>query len=161
MLHRSIADNIWYGQPGPADLSRIEQVGRDAHVAEFVEDLTDGYDTLVGERGLKLSGGQRQRVAIAQAMLKAAPLLVLDEATSALDSASERLVQDAMWRLMAKSTALVVAHRLSTISHLDRIVVVEGGRISEIGTHRELLDSSPVGTYRDLWSHQSGGFIRA
>jgi ATP-binding cassette subfamily B protein len=161
MLHRSIADNIWYGQPGPTDLARIEAVGRDAHVAECVEGLPDGYDTLVGERGLKLSGGQRQRVAIAQAMLKGAPILVLDEATSALDSESERLVQDAMWRLMAESTALVVAHRLSTISHLDRIVVVEGGRISEVGTHRELLDASPVGTYRQLWSHQSGGFIRA
>jgi ATP-binding cassette subfamily B protein len=161
MLHRSIADNIWYGRPGPADLAVIERVARDAHVAEFVEDLPDGYNTLVGERGVKLSGGQRQRVAIAQAMLKAAPLLILDEATSALDSESERLVQEALWRLMATSTALVVAHRLSTISQLDRIVVVEAGRISEVGTHRELLDSSPVGTYRQLWSHQSGGFIRA
>jgi ATP-binding cassette subfamily B protein len=161
MLHRSIGANIWYGREGPVDLARIEAVARAAHVAEFVEDLPDGYDTIVGERGLKLSGGQRQRVAIAQAMLKGAPLLILDEATSALDSESERLVQQALWRLMADSTALVVAHRLSTISHLDRIVVVEAGRISEVGTHRELLDSSPVGTYRQLWEHQSGGFIRA
>jgi ATP-binding cassette subfamily B protein len=162
MLHRSIADNIWYGREGPVDLDRIAEVAAAAHVAEFVEDLPDGYDTVVGERGLKLSGGQRQRVAIAQAMLKDAPLLVLDEATSALDSESERLVQEALWRLMAGATALVVAHRLSTIAHLDRIVVVEGGRISEAGTHRELLaDSSPAGTYRKLWTHQSGGFITA
>jgi ATP-binding cassette subfamily B protein len=161
MLHRSIAENIWYGREGDVDMALVEQVGRGAHVAEFVEDLPDGYDTVVGERGLKLSGGQRQRVAIAQAMLKGAPLLILDEATSALDSGSERLVQDALWRLMAGSTALVVAHRLSTISHLDRIVVVESGAISEMGTHRQLLDDSPVGTYRQLWEHQSGGFITA
>jgi ATP-binding cassette subfamily B protein len=161
MLHRSIAENIWYGRDGDVDISLVEQVGRGAHVAEFVEDLPEGYDTVVGERGLKLSGGQRQRVAIAQAMLKGAPILILDEATSALDSESERLVQEALWRLMANSTALVVAHRLSTISHLDRIVVVESGAISEVGTHRQLLDDSPVGTYRQLWEHQSGGFITA
>jgi ATP-binding cassette subfamily B protein len=161
MLHRSIADNIWYGRPGPVDLRAVEAVGRAAHVAEFIENLPDGYGTVVGERGLKLSGGQRQRVAIAQAMLKAAPLLILDEATSALDSTSEQLVQEALWRLMAGSTALVVAHRLSTIAALDRIVVVEGGRIAEVGTHRWLLDHSPTGTYRRLWEHQSGGFITA
>jgi ATP-binding cassette subfamily B protein len=159
MLHRSIAENIWYGRDGEVDLDRVEEVARAAHVAEFVEHLPDGYATVVGERGLKLSGGQRQRVAIAQAMLKAAPVLILDEATSALDSESERLVQDALWRLMAGSTALVVAHRLSTIAQLDRIVVVDGGRISEVGTHRELLEESRVGTYRQLWDHQSGGFI--
>ncbi len=161
MLHRSIAENIWYGRAEPIDQELVERVARAAHVAEFVEDLPDGYGTVVGERGLKLSGGQRQRVAIAQAMLKAAPVLILDEATSALDSESERLVQDALWRLMADSTALVVAHRLSTIAQLDRIVVVEGGRISEVGTHRELLEASPIGTYRQLWEHQSGGFITA
>ncbi len=161
MLHRSIAENIWYGHDGEVDLALVEEVAAAAHVSEFVEDLPDSYDTIVGERGLKLSGGQRQRVAIAQAMLKGAPLLILDEATSALDSESERLVQLAMWRLMAGSTALVVAHRLSTIANLDRIVVVESGRISELGTHRELLDESPVGTYRQLWEHQSGGFISA
>jgi len=161
MLHRSIAENIWYGQEGEVDLALVEDVAKAAHVAEFVEDLPDGYQTVVGERGLKLSGGQRQRVAIAQAMLKAAPLLILDEATSALDSESERLVQDALWRLMAGSTALVVAHRLSTIAHLDRIVVVEQGHISEVGTHRELLDGGTAGTYRQLWAHQSGGFLSA
>jgi ATP-binding cassette subfamily B protein len=123
--------------------------------------LPDGYDTVVGERGLKLSGGQRQRVAIAQAMLKGAPLLILDEATSSLDSESERYVQDALWELMAGSTALVVAHRLSTIAQLDRIVVMDGGRIVEVGTHRDLLLDSTVGTYRHLWEHQSGGFLSA
>jgi ATP-binding cassette, subfamily B, bacterial len=159
MLHRSIAENIWYGQPGPLDLTRVKHVARAAFVDEFVRDLPEGYLTVVGERGLKLSGGQRQRVAIAQAMLKNAPILVLDEATSSLDSESERYVQEALWRLMSGSTALVVAHRLSTIAHLDRIIVVEGGRIVETGTHRELLLTSRGGTYRDLWEHQSGGFL--
>jgi ATP-binding cassette subfamily B protein len=135
------------------------QVALAAHVDEFVRQLPEGYNTVVGERGLKLSGGQRQRVAIAQAMLKAAPILVLDEATSSLDSESERYVQDALWRLMASSTALVVAHRLSTIAHLDRIVVIEDGRVVEQGTHRELLLTGPAGTYRNLWEHQSGGFL--
>lgn len=161
MLHRSIAENIWYGQPGPPDLERIREVSAAAFVDEFVQDLPSGYHTVVGERGLKLSGGQRQRVAIAQAMLKNAPILVLDEATSSLDSESERYVQEALWRLMAGSTALVVAHRLSTIAHLDRIIVIEGGRIVETGTHRDLLLSSQVGTYRGLWEHQSGGFLPA
>jgi ATP-binding cassette, subfamily B, bacterial len=159
MLHRSIAENIWYGQAGAIDMDRLRKVAVAAHVQEFVKDLPEGYDTIVGERGLKLSGGQRQRVAIAQAMLKAAPVLILDEATSSLDSESERYVQDALWRLMARSTALVVAHRLSTIAHLDRIVVIDGGRVVEVGTHRELLLAGPVGTYRHLWEHQSGGFL--
>ena len=130
-----------------------------AHVQEFVKELPEGFETVVGERGLKLSGGQRQRVAIAEAMLKAAPVLILDEATSSLDSESERYVQEALWRLMARSTALVVAHRLSTIAHLDRIVVIDAGRVAEVGTHRELLLDSSIGTYRHLWEHQSGGFL--
>lgn len=159
MLHRSIAENVWYGRPGSPDLARVREVAAAAFVDEFVRDLPDGYQTVVGERGLKLSGGQRQRVAIAQAMLKNAPILVLDEATSSLDSESERYVQEALWRLMAGSTALVVAHRLSTIAHLDRIIVVDDGRIVETGTHRELLLTSRVGTYRHLWEHQSGGFL--
>jgi ATP-binding cassette, subfamily B, bacterial len=159
MLHRSIAENIWYGQPGPIDIGMVKEVAGAAHVQEFVKDLPEGYDTVVGERGLKLSGGQRQRVAIAQAMLKAAPVLILDEATSSLDSESERYVQEALWRLMASSTALVVAHRLSTIAHLDRIVVIDAGKVAEVGTHRELLLAGPVGTYRHLWEHQSGGFL--
>jgi ATP-binding cassette subfamily B protein len=161
MLHRTIAENIWYGREGPPDMAVVQHVALAAHVDEFVKDLPEGYGTVVGERGLKLSGGQRQRVAIAQAMLKGAPVLILDEATSSLDSGSERYVQDALWRLMAGSTALVVAHRLSTIAHLDRIIVVDGGRIVESGTHRELLLDSRAGAYRHLWEHQSGGFLSA
>jgi ATP-binding cassette subfamily B protein len=159
MLHRTIAENIWYGQAGPVDIDLVRRVAMGAHVDEFVCELPEGYQTVVGERGLKLSGGQRQRVAIAQAMLKGAPVLILDEATSSLDSESERYVQDALWRLMATSTALVVAHRLSTIAHLDRIIVIDGGRVVETGTHRELLLAGTAGTYRRLWEHQSGGFI--
>ena len=151
LLHRTIAENICYGlgltptratrTAGPTSTTTSSTpVGKAAHVEEFVYALPDGYDTLVGERGLKLSGGQRQRVAIAQAMAKRAPILVLDEATSALDSESEHLVQEALWRLMEHSTALVIAHRLSTIAHMDRIVVFDRGRIVEEGTHRELLD---------------------
>ncbi len=157
MLHRSVAANIWLGFEGPPDLDRIVEVSRAAHVHEFVSELPDGYDTIVGERGLKLSGGQRQRVAIAQAMLKNAPILILDEATSALDSNSERLVQEALWTLMESCTSLVVAHRLSTIARLDRIIVVEDGAVTDSGTHSELL--SRAGTYAALWQHQSGGFI--
>jgi ATP-binding cassette subfamily B protein len=157
MLHRTIAENIWLGQDGEPDLDRIVEVSRAAHVHEFVDELPDGYQTIVGERGLKLSGGQRQRVAIAQAMLKRAPILILDEATSALDSESERLVQEALWSLMRGCTSLVVAHRLSTIARLDRIVVIEGGAITDTGTHAELLAHG--GTYARLWEHQSGGFI--
>jgi ATP-binding cassette subfamily B protein len=158
MLHRSIAANIWLGHDGPADRARIIEVSRAAHVHEFVAELPDGYDTIVGERGLKLSGGQRQRVAIAQAMLKRAPILILDEATSALDSTSEQRVQEALWSLMADCTSLVVAHRLSTISRLDRIIVVDGGAITDSGTHEQLL--AHHGTYAELWRHQSGGFIK-
>src|SRR5476649_1404650 len=121
--------------PQPAvDYDVVHEVGKAAHVEEFVYALPDKYDTIVGERGLKLSGGQRQRVAIAQAMLKNAPILILDEATSALDSESESLVQEALWKLMATSTSMVVAHRLSTISRLDRIVVVEDGAVTDSGT---------------------------
>jgi ATP-binding cassette subfamily B protein len=137
----------------------VQAVGRAAHVEEFVHALPDRYDTVVGERGLKLSGGQRQRVAIAQAMAKHAPILVLDEATSALDSESEHLVQEALWRLMERSTALVIAHRLSTIAHMDRILVFDRGRIVEEGTHRELLAHGGLGLYGRLWQHQSGGFL--
>jgi ATP-binding cassette subfamily B protein len=169
LLHRTIAENICYGLvpghdaaggPGPAvDYDVVHAVGRAAHVEEFVYALPDGYDTVVGERGLKLSGGQRQRVAIAQAMAKGAPILVLDEATSALDSESEHLVQEALWQLMKDSTALVIAHRLSTIAHMDRIVVFDRGSIVQEGTHRELLDQGGSGMYGRLWAHQSGGFL--
>ena len=119
-----------------------------------------GYETVVGERGMKLSGGQRQRVAIAQAMAKGAKVLVLDEATSALDSESESLVQEALWHLMEGTTALVVAHRLATIARLDRIVVLDRGRVVEQGTHAELLSAGRAGVYGRLWAHQSGGFLR-
>lgn len=160
MLHRSVAENIYYGLGDPIDMDLVREVGRAAHVEEFVDRLPDGYDTIVGERGTKLSGGQRQRVAIAHAMAKAAPLLILDEATSALDSHSEVLVQQALWQLMAGSTALVVAHRLATIARLDRIVVIDDGEIVEQGSHGELL-ALDNGVYEQLWRHQSGGFIAA
>ena len=156
MFHRSIEENIRYGNPD-ADEESIKSVAKMAHAHDFIELLPQGYETLVGERGVKLSGGQRQRVAIARAMLKNAPILVLDEATSALDSESEVLIQDALWKLMEGRTAIVIAHRLSTIQHMDRIVVLDDGAIVEQGSHSELLEQG--GTYAKLWSHQSGGFI--
>ena len=165
MLHRTIAENICYGQDesgqGRVDMDLVKAVGHAASVDEFVERLPLGYQTVVGERGLKLSGGQRQRVAIAQAMAKGSKVLVLDEATSALDSESESLVQEALWNLMEGTTALVVAHRLATIARLDRIVVLDHGRIVEQGTHAELLGFGQQGVYSRLWSHQSGGFLAA
>lgn len=156
LFHRTIAENIAYGKPR-SNKQAIEQAGKIAYVNEFTKGLAKGYDTLVGEKGIKLSGGQRQRVAIARALLKDAPLLVLDEATSALDSKSEQYIQKALWKLLENRTALVIAHRLSTIQRMDRIVVMDKGKIVEIGTHSELLKQS--GIYADLWKHQSGGYI--
>jgi ATP-binding cassette subfamily B protein len=156
LFHRTIRENIGYGKL-EATQDEIERVAQLAHADEFISQLPDGYDTLVGERGVKLSGGQRQRVAIARAMLKDAPILLLDEATSALDSESEVLIQDALWKLMEGRTAIVIAHRLSTIQKMDRIVVLDEGTIVEEGSHRELLAAG--GTYAKLWAHQSGGFI--
>lgn len=156
LFHRTIADNIAYGNPS-ATQTDIERASGLAHADEFIKDLSHGYATLVGERGVKLSGGQRQRIAIARAMLKQAPILLLDEATSALDSESERLIQDALWKLMEGRTAIVIAHRLSTINHMDRIVVIDQGKIVEDGTHQELLHQK--GLYARLWAHQSGGFL--
>ncbi len=157
MFHRTIAENIAYGKPD-ADHDEIVAAAKKAHAHEFIKDLPDGYETLVGERGIKLSGGQRQRVAIARAMLKNAPILLLDEATSALDSESEKLIQDALWKLMDKKTAIVIAHRLSTIQKMDRIIVLDKGQIAEQGTHPQLVKRKK-GIYSQLWSHQSGGFI--
>jgi ATP-binding cassette subfamily B protein len=156
LFHRTLRENIAYGRP-KATLEEIKRAAHRAHAAEFIDRLSDGYETLVGERGIKLSGGQRQRVAIARAMLKDAPILMLDEATSALDSESEKLIQDALWKLMEGRTAIVIAHRLSTIQRLDRIIVLDRGRIAEQGTHAELLAAG--GIYAGLWSHQSGGFL--
>jgi ATP-binding cassette subfamily B protein len=156
MFHRSVADNIRYGQLDASDKA-VMAAAKLANAHEFVKDLSDGYETLVGERGTKLSGGQRQRVAIARAMLKNAPILLLDEATSALDSESEALIQDALWKLMEGRTALVIAHRLSTIQKMDRIVVLDHGKIVEQGSHKELIRGG--GTYAALWNRQSGGFI--
>ena len=146
------------GRPAASD-DEVRRAARLAHAAEFVEALPDGYDTLVGERGVKLSGGQRQRVAIARAILKDAPILILDEATSSLDSESEALIQDALWTLMAGRTAIVIAHRLSTVRRMDSLVVLDEGRIAEQGSHENLLALG--GIYASLWSHQSGGFLPA
>jgi ATP-binding cassette subfamily B protein len=156
LFHRSIAENIAYGKPN-ATLKDIRKASKQAHADEFIKSLPLGYETLVGERGVKLSGGQRQRVAIARALLKNAPILVLDEATSSLDSESEVLIQDALWKLMEGRTALVIAHRLSTIQKMDRILVLADGKIVEDGNHNSLLKLD--GTYAKLWKHQSGGFI--
>lgn len=156
LFHRSLRDNIAYGKPNATD-EEISQAIKRANAQEFIDKLPEGLDTIVGERGVKLSGGQRQRIAIARAIIKDAPILVLDEATSALDSESEKLIQDALEKLMKNRTSIVVAHRLSTISQLDRIIVLNKGRVIEDGSHTELLQSG--GTYAKLWSHQSGGFI--
>jgi len=156
MFHRTLRDNIAFARPHATDAA-IYRAAQAAHVTEFADTLPDGFDTMVGERGVKLSGGQRQRVALARAVLRNAPILLLDEATSALDSESEVLVQQALWRVMDGRTALVVAHRLSTVARMDQLVVLDRGQIAERGTHQELLRVN--GTYARLWQHQSGGFL--
>jgi ATP-binding cassette subfamily B protein len=153
LFHRSIYENIAYAKPGATEKEVLE-AAKKAHVDEFVQTLERGYDTMVGERGVKLSGGQKQRVAIARAFLKNAPILVLDEATSALDSVSEELIQDALFKLMKNKTVIVVAHRLSTIQRLDRILVIEEGEIVEDGTHQELLQKKN-GLYAGFWKKQT------
>lgn len=157
LFHRSIAENIAYGKPD-ASAEEIKRAAKLANADDFIMELPNGYETLVGERGIKLSGGQRQRIAIARAILKDAPILVLDEATSALDSESEALIQDALNTLMKNRTSVVIAHRLSTVANLDRIIVLENGKIVEQGTHHDLL-AKPDGVYHHLWARQSGAFM--
>lgn len=156
LFHRSIRDNIAYSRPSASD-NEVYRAAKQANALDFINKLPKGLSTMVGERGVKLSGGQRQRVAIARAILKDAPILVLDEATSALDSETEKLIQDALTKLMKGRTSIVIAHRLSTIAKLDRIVVLNDGKITEQGSHTELLQQD--GVYAKLWAHQSGGFI--
>jgi len=161
LLHRSIAANIRYGRPGASDAD-VAAAARAAHAEEFISGLQDwkgrrGYEAHVGERGVKLSGGQRQRIAIARMVLKNAPILVLDEATSALDSEVELAIQEQLHGLMEGKTVIAIAHRLSTIARMDRLVVLDAGRIAEQGTHDELLRLG--GVYEKLWRHQSGGFL--
>jgi ATP-binding cassette subfamily B protein len=156
LFHRTIRENIMYGKPD-ATHAELVQAAERAQAREFIEALPKGYDTLVGERGVKLSGGQKQRVAIARAMLKEAPLLVLDEATSALDSESEVAIQKALEILMEGKTVIAVAHRLSTLRKMDRILVIDKGAIVEDGTHDSLADAG--GMYSKLWNHQAGGFL--
>ena len=156
LFHRSIAENIAYGRPD-ATMDEIREAARRANALEFIERLPQGFDTITGERGIKLSGGQRQRVAIARALLADCPILVLDEATSALDSESEHLVQDAFATLMRGRTCIVVAHRLSTVASLDRIVVLADGKVIEDGPHDELIAAG--GEYAHLWSRQTGAYL--
>ena len=158
LFHRSIRENISYGRPDATE-EQIRLAAAQANALEFIDRLPSGMDTMVGERGVKLSGGQRQRVAIARAILADCPILVLDEATSALDSESEALVQDALENLMRGRTSIVVAHRLSTVASLDRIVVLSEGHIVEDGTHEELVSAG--GEYAGLWSRQTGAFLEA
>ena len=156
LFHRSLMDNIRYGRICATD-EEVISAAKKAHAHEFIEKLSQSYDSLVGERGVKLSGGQRQRIAISRAILKNAPILILDEATSQLDSVTESLIQESLWELMQNKTTIVIAHRLSTLLHMDRILVFDQGKIVEDGTHAELLASS--GLYRTLWDAQVGGFL--
>jgi ATP-binding cassette subfamily B protein len=157
LFHRSLGENIAYGKLN-ASQAHIGRAAALAHANEFIERLPDKYNTLVGERGVKLSGGERQRIAIARAIIKDAPILVLDEATSSLDSESEKAIQQALHALMEGKTVIAVAHRLSTLREMDRIVVLDGGKIVEDGSHDELIKKK--GLYSELWSHQSGGYIQ-
>ena len=156
LFHRGLLENIRYGRQEATE-AEVREAARRAHAHEFIDGLPLGYGTMVGERGIRLSGGQRQRVAIARAILKDAPILVLDEATSALDSESERLIQVALADLMTGKTVIAIAHRLSTIASMDRIIVLEQGRIAEQGNHRSLVAAG--GLYARLWAMQSGGFL--
>ena len=156
LFNRTILENIRYGAPN-ASKSDVIRAAKHAYIHDFIMGLPNGYDTLVGNRGVKLSGGQRQRVAIARAILKDAPILVFDEATSALDSESEKYIQNALNRIMHGKTAIVIAHRLSTLRNMTRIVVIQNGKIVETGTHKQLLRAN--GAYRKLWNMQTDGFV--
>jgi ATP-binding cassette subfamily B protein len=156
LFHRTLMENIRYGRRNATD-EEVMRAANLAHCNEFIDNLPKGYDTYVGERGIKLSGGERQRVAIARAILKNAPILVLDEATSSLDSESEMLIQDALQNLIEGKTVIVIAHRLSTIRSMDRIIVISHGKIVEEGVHDELVKKED-GLYKKLWDIQSGGF---
>jgi ABC-type multidrug transport system fused ATPase/permease subunit len=155
LFHRTLLENIRYGRPDATD-EEVVHAARRAHAHDFILELEQGYQTLVGERGLKLSGGQRQRIAIARAILRDAPILLLDEATSALDSHSEQMIQEAMREAMRGKTVIAIAHRLSTVMDMDRLIVLSRGRIVADGTHSQLLRSG--GVYAELWRRQSGGF---
>jgi ATP-binding cassette subfamily B protein len=157
LFHRTIRENIAYGRPH-ATQEEIIQAAKLAQAHDFIERLPNGYEALVGERGIKLSGGERQRIAIARAILKNAPILLLDEATSALDSESEVAIQSALHELMQGKTVIAIAHRLSTLREMDRLIVLDHGKITEEGTHSELVNGS--GIYADLWRHQAGGFLK-
>ena len=160
-MHRSVKDNILYGRPDASEADLIRAAER-SQAHKFIEALEDGkgrkgYDAHVGERGVKLSGGQRQRIAIARVLLKNAPILILDEATSALDSEVEAAIQEQLYNLMEGKTVIAIAHRLSTIAAMDRLVIMDQGRIVEEGTHQDLLARG--GLYAELWNRQSGGFL--
>lgn len=159
LFHRTLMENIRYGKKDATD-EEVHHAAKQAHCLEFISRAPNGFQTYVGERGIKLSGGERQRIAIARAILKNAPILVLDEATSSLDSESEALIQDALAKLMEGKTVIAIAHRLSTIMRMDRIVVIENGAIVTAGTHAKLLEDTN-GLYRKLWDIQAGGFIHA
>ena len=155
VFNRTLEQNLTLGKKYTK--AQIQKALKDSHCDQFIKDLPDGLQTKVGERGVKLSGGQKQRVGIARALLKNSPIVLLDEATSALDSKSEKYIQDSLQKLAKNHTMLVIAHRLSTLNFMDRIVVMDKGKIKEIGTHQELL--AQKGIYYKLWQHQCGGCI--
>jgi ATP-binding cassette subfamily B protein len=156
LFHRSLMENIRFGNTQATE-NEVYEVSKKSHCHEFINQLADGYHSMVGERGIKLSTGQRQRIAIARAMLKNAPILILDEATSALDSMTEKYIQDALYILMENKTTIVIAHRLSTLAKMDRILVFNNGEIIEDGTHAVLIAKD--GHYAKMWKMQAGGFL--
>ncbi len=157
LFHRTVFENIKYGNQN-ATYEQVMEASQKAHCHDFVMKLPDGYNTIVGDRGARLSGGQRQRIAIARAMLENVPILILDEATSALDSMTEKLIQESLALLMQDRTTIVIAHRLSTLLHMDRILVFDSGKIVEDGNHEDLLKLN--GHYAKLWQSQVGGFLQ-